>query len=98
MDISEIRTLMRVIFKVLIKFDVIKTVSPKPRMQLYGFEATKKCEYHQREIGHDIEECVAFKAEVQRYLTLRVLVIERSQTKIAKKETCVIKDNGSLIS
>lgn len=45
-DVNKVRTHMKVIFEILIKTDVIKTIFPKLRMQLHGSDLAKKCEYH----------------------------------------------------
>lgn len=77
MDMNDVKTTIREIFEVLSETNYIKTISPKPKVQMHGSNSIKHYEYHQGTIRHNIKECATFKVKVQRLLTLRALVIEK---------------------
>lgn len=55
----------------------------------------KKCNYYQGAIGYNIEECITFRAKVQRLLILKVLVIERPLKETDARNVCMTGNNGN---
>lgn len=97
MVVDDVKTSMKMIFEILVKTDSIEMSSPRLEMQSQGSYSLKQYEYHQGATGHNIEECAAFKVKVHRLMTFKVLVIERPWKRMAKKDTGMINDGGSLV-
>lgn len=95
--VNNVRTLMKKIFEILVQIDFFfLTVSPKLGMQSHSSDSAKQCIYHQEIARYSFEKCVDFRVEVQRLMTLRVLVIERPREREVKKDMCMIRNDDNM--
>ena len=76
------------LFKVLLvlqKKNLLSSESKRPNPErFFGYDSSKKCEYHMGEVGHSTDDCYVLKHRIQDLLDTKALSFRSDQPNVQR--------------